>query len=184
MMVTNKNPEMTIDPVEQLNRILGRAWQTMCCNYDAQASLPDTKTLFHNADLTRPFQAAKQVLANMLLEVMENIGRFSPWYTRPARAFGLCSMRDPVSGKSRWMLASEALLNWHNTLDRLADAIQQNYGLIEALILVDGLMDEYPDDDPIVVACCSCHPPRTIRLTRSVLLKAEILCHACLQPFE
>ena len=82
------------------------------------------------------------------------------------------------------MLAPESVFKWRSTLDRLSDAIQSNYGLIDAMILVDGLMDEHPDDDPLVSACCACSPPRTIQLTRSVLIKAEILCHACLQPFE
>jgi hypothetical protein len=184
MMVPTDNTEMTLDPVEMLNRILERAWRTMCCTYDAEGCLPDTKTLFAGADLSRPFPAAKQVLTNMLLSVMESIGRFSPWYTRPARAFGINSIRDPATGRSNWMLAPESILRWQITLDQLSDAIQQNYGLIDALILVDGLMDEHPDDDPIVTACCGCIPPRTIQLTRSVLIKAEIMCHACLQPFE
>ncbi len=81
------------DPVEQLNDVLQRTWYLLCCTYDATAALPDFKTLFCGASISVTFQISQAVLVNMLLEVMENIGRFSPWYTRPARAFGLLEMR-------------------------------------------------------------------------------------------
>jgi hypothetical protein len=177
------NLNKTLDPVEMLNQILGRIWQDLCCAYDASASLPDVKTLFNGADLSRPTQAAKIVIANMLLEVMENIGRFSPWYTRPARAFGLTSLRDPATQKSRWILAPEAVQKWQFVVEKLSTAIHKNYSLIQAMILVDGLMEDASEEDPYVTAHCTCSPPRSIHITHSVLVKAEILCDACMQPF-
>jgi len=183
-MVPTDNPDTTLDPVELLNNILKRAWRQMLCSYDTSAELPDIKTLFCNANLNRPEQAAQTVIVNMLLELIENVGRFSPWYRRPARAFGITSMRDPVTNSSRWILAPEAVHNWGNTLDSLTQAIKKNYGLISALILVDDLMGDESFGDPLVTAHCACVPPRSIHITQSVLIKAEIMCDACLLPFE
>jgi hypothetical protein len=182
-MVLENDLSRIHDPVELLNSALEQVWHTLCCTYDASANLPDIKTLFTGADLRKPFQAAKIVVANMLLDVMENVGRFSPWYTRPARAFGLTSIRDPVAGRSRWLLAPEAVQKWQGVLGELSTAIEQNYSLIQAMILVDGLMEEVAPGEAWLIARCACQPPRTIQVTRSVLDKAEIMCDACLQPF-
>jgi len=182
-MVPKDDQEMILDPVEVLNDLLEQAWHTLCCSYDATGSLPDIKALFHEANLSKPFQAAKIVIVNMLLDVMENIGRFSPWYTRPARSFGLVSIRDPVTKSNRWMLAPEAVQKWGDVLDRLSIAIEQNYSLIRAMVFVEGLMEEASPGDTWVIASCHCNPPRTIQVTQSVLAKAEILCDACMQPF-
>ena len=122
--------DQIMDPVEMLTESLQQIWHHLCCNYDASGKLPDVKALFLNADLSDSMEASKMVVRNMLLEVMENIGRFSPWYTRPARAFGLASLRDPVSGHSQWILAPEAVQKWQPTLDELAAAIDKNYSLI------------------------------------------------------
>ena len=70
-----------------LTDVLEQVWHSLCCSYDAMASLPDVQSIFSRSDLSRPSQAAQTAMANMLLEVMENVGRFSSWYTRPARAF-------------------------------------------------------------------------------------------------
>lgn len=177
------NQDMTLDPVQMLNDVLEQIWHTLCCSYDATGNLPDAKMLFERADLNKPFQAAKTVIANMLLEMMESIGRFSPWYTQPARAFGLTSIRDPVSDNTRWMLAPEAVQKWGEILDHLAAAIEKNYSLIQAIVYVEGLMEEAAPGDTWVIARCSCQPPRTIQVTTLVLEKAEILCDSCMQPF-
>ena len=129
--------------------------------------------------------AARRVMANMLLETMENIGRFSPWYTCPARAFGLVSMRDPVTGRTTWTLAPEGLQKWQPQLDRLTDAIDASYSVLSAIILVDNLMESEPCEcEPLLVIHCTCNPPRSIRVTRTELEKAEILCDTCMQPFR
>jgi len=177
------NQDMTLDPVQMLNDVLEQIWHTLCCSYDATGNLPDTKTLFERADLKKPFQTAKMVIANMLLAMMESIGRFSPWYTQPARAFGLISIRDPVNDSTRWMLAPEAVLKWGEILDHLATAIERNYSLIQAMVYVESLMEEATPGDTWVIARCCCQPPRTIQITTSVLEKAEILCDACMKPF-
>lgn len=170
------------DPIETFNALLERIWQNLCCTYDAIGDLPDFKSLFGNANGHNPFQAAKQVFTNMLLEIMQNIGRFSPWYTRPARAFGLTSLRDPVDQSKRWMLAPEAVLQWQPLLESLSQAIEKNYSLIQAMLYVENLMVE-PSPEEWYLAQCQCAPPRHIRITRSILEKAEIICEACKQPF-
>ncbi|MBN1146117.1 MAG: hypothetical protein JXA78_02595 [Anaerolineales bacterium] len=183
-MVPKDDQDMILDPVEMLNDVLEQIWHTLCCTYEATGDLPDIKTLFDGANLSKPFQAAKIVIVNMLMDVMENIGRFSPWYTRPARSFGLASVRDPVANSNRWILAPEAVQKWGDVLDRLSVAIEQNYSLIQAMIYVEGLMEDVSPGDKWVIAYCQCKPPRSIQVTQSVLAKAEILCDACMQPFR
>jgi hypothetical protein len=182
-MVSNDSPERILDPVEMLNECLERAWNKICDAYDASASLPEIHCLFEQADLSKPVQAAETVLVNMLLEVMEYICRFSPWYTKPARAFGLYSVRDSTANRIRWMLAPEAAQKWACILQPLQQAIEKYNGLIQAFRLVDDLMARTTPEDPIVTASCSCIPPRAIQIRYSVLIKAEIICDRCRQPY-
>jgi hypothetical protein len=119
----------------------------------------------------------------MLTEVIERVGRFSPWYKQPARAFGLVSFRDPVTRKSRWLLAPEALQHWEPLLNKLTKAIKLNNGLIQATLLVENMSDE-DDQDPQVIAQCDCTPPKRIQIRLSILDKTAILCEECQQPFE
>lgn len=177
-------PPTVTDPSEFLDDVLGRIWQMISCTYDSGGCLPDVKTLFNNVDLSKPFQAAKIVLAHMILDAMENVSRFSPWYTRPARAYGLISVVDPYDGQKRWMLASEAILKWSNALDHLSKAIDQNYSLIRAMVLVEDLLEHAGAGEPWVLATCACTPPRSIQVTETVLQEGKIICDACLQPFE
>jgi CBS domain-containing protein len=114
---------------------------------------------------------------------MEGVGRFSSWYHMPARAYGLVSVQDPVSGCSHRLLAPEAVHKWGAYLDGLSIAIQRNSGLIQAMLLVDGLMMQASLEDPCVFASCACSPARTIRLRQSILAIGEILCDFCSQPF-
>jgi hypothetical protein len=172
-----------LDSVEMLHDFLEEIWHTLCCSFDSTSSLPDVKSLFAGADLSDSIQAADNVVANMLLEVMENVGRFSPWYTRSTRAFGIISIREPVSNRNQWMLAPEAVQKWQAHLDRLSNAIDRNYSLLKAMILVEGFMEKETTLETTIIAKCGCNPPRTIQLTQSVLQKAEILCDACMQPF-
>ncbi len=181
-LVSNQN--RAVDSIEMLNDYLEQIWHTLCCTYDATGNLPDVNSLFEGVDIENPSQAANKIVANMLLDLMENIGRFSPWYTRPTRAFGLMSIREPVHKRIRWMLAPEAVQKWQNQLGFLANAIEKNYSILKVMILVEDLMEESHTYEPMITARCACSPPRTIRLTESALAKAEILCDACMQPFS
>ncbi len=177
-------PGRVFEPVEELTDLLEQIWQEFCCTFDAAANIPPYQDLFADANLDQPSEAAQIVLANMLLEVMESTGRFSPWYTRPARAFGLVSIRHTTSAKNLWRLAPEAIQKWQWHLDGLANAINENYSVLQAILLVEQLMERAANPEPLIMPRCRCNPPRTIQVTCSVLEKAEILCHACHHPFE
>ena len=182
-MAPTDTVDRVIDPIEALNATVEGAWLSLCRAYDVSACLPDTQTLFGAADLSKPSPAAESVLAAMLQEVIEGVGRFSPWYKMPARAFGLAQARQPRTGRSVWVLAPEAVHKWQAELASLAWAIRKYGGLIQAMLLVDDLMADIPGD-PCVVARCACQPPHAIHIRQSVLLKTEILCEACGQAYH
>jgi len=181
-MVPIDTVNRTIDPVEVLWETIERAWTAICRAYDVTACLPDMQTLFSQVNLSSPNQAAEAVLVVMLQEVVESIGRFSPWYKQPARAFGLTSTRDTKTNRIKWMLAPEAVQRWRGVLVPLADAIRKYSGLIRAMVLVDDLMADI-DSDPCITARCGCTPPNTIQLRKSILEKTEIVCDKCLQHY-
>jgi len=175
--------QKTIDPIEIFEGLLECAWLTLCQTYDAYGSLPDMKTLFEGGDLTTPKQAAETVIVNMLMEIVESISRFSPWYTKPARSFGITSIRDTRTNCIRWLLAPEAIQKWQEIINPLAVAIRKNIGVIRAVILVDGLMDQTTSEDLCIIALCGCLPPRAIQIKQSILDQANIVCETCMQPF-
>ena len=181
-MVPADTLDQTIDPVALLTETIERAWITICEAYEVTACLPDMQTLFEGADLSLPEGAAEKVVATMLLEVVESIGRFSPWYKMPARAFGLTSVRDNQTNRVVWRLAPEASQKWGKILEPLTRVIRDYTGLIQAILLVDDLMRDIPGD-PCVVASCSCLPPHTIQISQSVLDKSVIICEACMQAY-
>jgi hypothetical protein len=152
--------------------------------YDITAALPDIQALFEGADLTTPDQAAEMVTANMLSEVIELIGRFSPWYKAPASAFGLIPMRDDATKRLRWVLSSTAIQQRQEILKPLSAAIKKNIGLILSVNLISDLEESVSTSDPRVMACCLCAPPRVILVQRSVLASTQIVCDACQQPFR
>jgi len=177
-MAPTDTVDRVIDPIEALNAAVDGAWLSICRAYDVSACLPEVQILFGGVDLSRPNQAAEAALAAMLLEAMESVGRFSPWYKKPARAFGLVSARDKHTGAIRWLLAPEAAQKWQEALASLAGAVRKYSGLIQAMLLVDDLMQDIPGD-PCITAHCACQPPHAIHIRQSVLLKAEILCGEC-----
>jgi hypothetical protein len=181
-MVPIDTANRTVDPVEVLWETIERAWTAICHTYDVTACLPDMQTLFAQVNLSNPNLAAEAVLVVMLQEVVESIGRFSPWYKQPARAFGLTSTRDTKTNRVKWMLAPEAVQRWQGLIAPLADVIRKYSGLIRAMVLVDDLMADI-DSDPCITARCGCTPPNTIQLRKSVLEKTEILCEKCLQHY-
>lgn len=168
----------TIEPVEQINLVLEGAWAEICTYYDVSGCLPELPELFYQVDVADPDRAAEAVVVSMLQEITERVGRFSPWYKQPARAYGLTSVRDRQANRVCWVLAQEAVLQWRGVLERLARTIRQYSGLIQALLLVAELTEDFPGD-PCVVARCNCYPPLTIQLKRSVLERAGIVCQEC-----
>lgn len=171
------------DPIELLDEKLECAWGEICEAYDVIAVLPPMTSLFEEADLTRPEQAAEMVVVNMLLEVMACVDRFSPWYTWSAREYGLTRMKDPVTGRQQWILTLEALRRQQQVLEGLAALIRGNGALIQMLIEIDRLMESSSSDDVCVVASCACTSPRYIHVQRSILAATEIVCDRCREPF-
>ncbi len=173
---TLAQPE-TIDLIE----VLQQTWRTICEAYDVSGSLPVTQCLFEGVNLRQPQQAAETLLANMLLEVMEEVGRFSPAYRQP---IGLIHARDRITNQSVWLLSPETRERWEPMLSRLALAMNKNLGLLLAADVIGELAKGAPCDELRVLACCLCVPPRVILINRAVLGNANIVCDACQQPFH
>ena len=182
-MVSKTNLDRTTNPINLLDKTLQQSWEILCATYEVDAELPNAQYLFTRATLKTPPKAAETVLVNMLTEVIENVGRFSPWYKQPARAFGLVSFRDPTTGQSRWLLAPEALQQWQAILEDLTKAIQQNNGLIQATLLVEHFAGNEPEDAQ-VIASCDCYPPKRIQIESAILDSTKIICDECHQRFE
>ena len=156
-------------------------WTNICQEYDVIAELPGSTTLFEGAQLTRPYDAAETVIVNMLLEIIEKVDRFSPWYTKPAKVFGIAAEHNrPV----RWRLTGQGCDRWWKYMDSLATVIEENENLIKAMMLVEQSMTGSSSDEPYVLAKCYCSPPLTIQVKRSLLNRLEIICDCCQQPFQ
>jgi hypothetical protein len=177
------SPEQVNDTAEMLQESLEYVWGELCRTYDVRSAMPDMVTLFEGANLGSEYRSAEIILANMLLEIIEEVDRFSPWYKLPARAFGLVSVRDGVTGCIRWILAPEGVKRWQPMVSWLAAAVRSNRALIQAVLLVENLMNDVPVGDPCIDARCRCEPPRTIRIRRSVLERAQIVCDLCQESF-
>lgn len=182
-MVPKVKLDPTTNPIDLLDSTLEQAWEILCAAFDVSTDLPNTQTLFENAMVNTPPKAAETVLVNMITEIIENLGRFSPWYKQPARAFGLASFRDPVTRQSTWLLAPEALQRWQPILKDLRQVIKLNNGLIQATLLVENLSYKEPTD-PQVLAQCNCFPPKRIQINISILDKTNIICDECQHSFE
>jgi hypothetical protein len=160
---------------------LQRAWRSICAAYDVNAELPETPCLFEGVDLRLPKPAAESIVANMLLNAMEEVGRFSPAYKKP---IGLIHVRDRAANRSSWLLSPETRERWQTVLHPLALAIERNRGLLLAADVLGELMKSEPCDESRVMACCLCMPPRVILVNRAVLGNANIVCETCQQPFH
>jgi hypothetical protein len=172
-----------VSTINELDTALDSMWRTLCKTYDVTAALPETDLLFEGVAFSQPLQAAEAILANILTEITEDVGRFSPWYKKPARSFGLIDVRDGATKRVRWILAPEAAQRWEHLLRQLAIAIQKHSGVLQATRLVDALMADEREDDPCILARCTCEPHRTILINRSMLASGEVICDDCHQVF-
>lgn len=171
------------DPVVLFDTVLNETWQALCEVFDVVAQMPDLYEIFCDAELSKPEQAAEIVLANMIIEISANVDRFSPFYTCPARVYGLVSIRDCKTNHFRWRLASEAKRRWGSYLENLTQAIDKNSGLIQASLLIDQLALDELCDEPQITARCNCYPPKIIRLNQNILENSSIYCDVCHQNF-
>ena len=175
-VITRAQPE-TIDLIEALQQ----AWRSICVTYDVNAELPETPCLFEGVDLHLPKQAAESIVANMLLNAMEEVGRFSPAYKQP---IGLIHVRDRAANRSSWLLSPDMREHWQHVLHPLALALERNRGLLLAADVLGEFTKSGPCDEARVLACCLCVPPRVILINRAVLGNANIVCETCQQPFH
>jgi hypothetical protein len=173
-----------IDPIEAMQDLLGQAWSEMCRLYEVNASLPDLQLIFEQVELSDACIAAEKVFVNLLLEIMESVSRFSPFYRQPPRAFGVTSYRNPQSQRVEWILAPEGYRRWEEHLRKLEWLFTQYGGIFRAMVLVEGLMVRSTPADPQVLALCRCQPPHTIQIKRSLVQKKEVICDTCKQPYE
>ena len=158
---------------------LQHAWLSICRAYDVIPDLPDLPSLFDGADLNVHDHAAETIVANMLLDVVDAVGRYSPAYAQPC---GLILAHDPVTDRGYWTLSSETKLRWRDLFPPLATAIERNVGLILAVDLIEDFSEAAAQDR--VLACCLCLPARIILVKRAVLDQCEIICEACQHPFR
>nr|MBN1229223.1 hypothetical protein [Anaerolineae bacterium] len=170
--------------VEVMDATLEKLWRDVCGYFGVNSGMPDLEALFEGVVLIDAEEAAKTVLVNILLEMIELVDRFSPWYKLPARAYGLMSIRDSVTQCVRWILAPDAETQWANLLFSLAEAIERNSGLLQATQYVGELVRRVPLDDPCVKAACECLPPRYILINQSSLLAEAAICRYCNRPFR
>lgn len=173
-----------VDPIDTFYGVLNGAWVEICQAHDVSPDdLPEIHYLFHSADIDDPLQAAKTIISNMLVCVSELVHRFSEWYKKPARAFGLISLRDPETHHALWTLAPEAEEKWSSHIAKIADDFKYKRGLIEAILLIDDLAEyTFPTDDR-VLAACECDPPKELIVRQSFIEKEGIICNCCYQPF-
>ncbi len=170
--------------VDTLDEVLEETWRALSSAYDVSCNMPCIETLFEKANLDDPYRTAETVVVNMLSDIIESIGRFSPWYTKPARTFGLIMVREQTCNRVNWILAPEAVQRWQPHLQALTFAIKGTTGLLEATLLVENLTKHIRADDPCVTAACCCDPRHVILIHKSILNNAEIICHDCEQPFQ
>lgn len=175
-------PSQQVDLLEEFQQILTAAWGDISHEYDVFYDLPEPASMFKDVDLYDPCIAAETIVMNMLVEVTELVDRFSPWYTRPARSFGLTTFRDIITHKNVWRLAPEAVEKWRKWIEDLAIEIHKKKGLIEALILIDNL-DTRASEEESILAVCQCIPPKELLVKRSFLQGENIVCNCCVQPF-
>ena len=182
-MLYNRSPDNVVDPIDEFIQTLRLVWDSVAKEYDVIAEIPDNRSLFQDIEIYDPCMAAETILRNMLTDVTQLIDRFSPWYTLPARSFGLVSFRDIITNKMEWRLAPEALKKWQRQIEMLAMQIEQKSGLIDAIVLISDLdiLDESPHDS--VTAACECVPPKEILVLRAFLESNSIVCNDCKERF-
>ncbi|NDJ77976.1 MAG: hypothetical protein GYB65_17130 [Chloroflexi bacterium] len=171
---------ITVDLYESLHHV----WDALCTRYDVSCELPPISSLLERVDISTSDLAAQCVLVNMLSDIMESVGRFSPWYKRPASAFGVMLQRRGGQRRPEWGLTSAACDTYAALLGQLATAIEHNVGVILATQFVDDLDQRPAPDGPCRTAACCCRPPRMILVYHAVTADAEIICNACQQPFQ
>ena len=162
---------------------LDQAWKLISQRFDVVADRPAFLVVFEGADLSHPRAAAGTVVANMLTEVAQRVDRFSPWYTRPAKTYGLVSNRELETGALRWVLSDEGLSDWGDVVARLTDAIRKDKGLVLASLFLEGNGGARDEPGVLVRVRCGCTPPRLLLVPAALVAHEKIVCEACGEIF-
>ena len=109
------------------------AWAYICAPFDVDPEPPSLECLLCGVDLADPERAAREMLVNALTEVIQRVGRFSPWYTKPASDFGLVILPHRPSDRVEWGLTIEAEERYGGLIDDLAGAIRSEGSFAEAV---------------------------------------------------
>ena len=140
-------PGTAPDAAQRVHGALQAVWERVCNRYDVIADMPTMDELFAGASLDAPPCAAETVLVNMITEVMQWVCRFSPWYSKPAHAYGLAMVRRGPQAPARWKLTAEATCYWRADLDTLAQEVARERGTIQMLIMLDELMQDVTEPE-------------------------------------
>lgn len=167
------------DVYEDIFDALDWAWKEVGYRYDVIAERPSFQDLFEGADIRQPEAAAEVVIANMLMEVIERVDRFSPWYTEPARYYGLVSRREPASNTTQWRLSQDGFGRWCRLIDRLATDIRKDQGLLLATLFLEECDSREGDGAEVVEVCCVCDPPRHLLMPTHLVASGQIICTDC-----
>lgn len=172
------------DEYEDIFDALDRAWEEISRRYDVIGERPAFQQLFEGANLDPPEAAAEAVIAGMLLEVIDRVDRFSPWYTHPAKAYGVASRRDPEANRLSWGLTRDGLNYWRAQMQDLSAAIRRDRGLVLAGLYVERLDESDPEKSGLVEAMCACSPPRRILVPASLIVSQQVFCEECGRAFQ
>lgn len=183
-MVAQRRQETKPDAIDKIDAALCDAWKKICETVDVVVDMPPLLELFAGADLSDPTSAAETVIVNMLSEVMQWVCRFSPWYTKPASAYGLNRVRDAQTRSVLWKLSEEGWGQWGEILFPLSTALEGKGNLVQIFLLTEDLMVEKERIAECVSAACACLPPRYILVHQAVVNKVEIVCEMCQQRFR
>jgi hypothetical protein len=186
-VVPRKQQETKPDPIERIDAALCAAWEEICETVDVVVEMPPLPELFAGTDgslaVNDAAAAAEAVIVNMLSEVMEWVCRFSPWYTKPASAYGLTRVHDPQTGGVLWKLSPEGWQRWREIFLPLSAALEGKGNLVQIFLLAEDLMAE-AERAVCVPAACGCLPPRYILVHQAVVDEVEIVCDVCQQRFR
>lgn len=183
-MVCSKIKPSDHNTIQSVTDCLDLVWETLCGFYDVPDTPMEISTIFEGANFSCSEGVAITVLTNMLSEITQRVHRFSRWYSAPARAFGLISMRNPQTNRCFWGLAPEAMHQWGELIMQITEEIEAKSGLVHAMLIIDNLEDQFYRPTQKLMASCQCDPPKKIWVKTEFLENHEITCEHCKQEFQ
>jgi heterodisulfide reductase subunit B len=168
---------------EDIFAVLDWIWRDVSHSHDVLSERPSLGQLFDAVDLGSPVKAAEMVIANMLLEVIQQVDRFSPSYKKPASAFGLTSSRVRYDRNLRWILSPEGVRCWGTHIQKLASLIRKDVGFIVVSMYLQGQDPDEGGNLKLIKVRCSCIPPRYLLMPAPLMDRHKIICEECGSKF-